>query len=152
MADAKWTAPASIETWISTDLNSLANNAGEVPGGASATYIDADAYGQLYADLELVVTFGVAPTASTLVELYFIRRIDGTNPEDYTRGASAAGPPNGFEGGFPVRAVTSAQRIILPKVQLPPLDFIPILINKTGQAFAASGNTLKAVRYTERSV
>lgn len=147
MADAKWTATEAIETWVSTELNSLANAA-----GATGSAIDADAYGQLYADVELVVTFGTNPTANSLVEMYFVRQIDGTNFEDATVGASGAPPPNGFMGGFPVRAVTTQQRIILPKVEMPPEDFKVYLLNRTGQSMAASGNTLKAIRYTERSV
>jgi hypothetical protein len=146
----KWTTPITIETIMSTDLNSLANNAGEVRGGASAQYETADSL--IYGEFELYVTFGVSPSALSLVEMFFIRRIDGTNPEDYTRGASAAGNVSGFAGGFSVRAVTSAQRIILPRVELPPLDWITMLINKTGQTMAASGNTLKLRRYSEQSV
>lgn len=147
MADAKWTTPASSETWMTTELNSLANAA-----GAISSAIDADAYGQLYADVELYVTFGTNPTANTLVEMYFVRQIDGTNYEDNTTGASGVPPANGFAGAFPVRAVTTAQRIILPKVELPPLDFKVYLLNRTGQSMAASGNTLTARRYTEQSV
>jgi hypothetical protein len=149
MATAKWTTPIAIETVLSTDLNSLANGYGEVPGGASATYITVDSL--LYADLELVVQFGTNPVAGSLVEVYFIRRIDSTTPENYTRGASAVGPANGYAGGFPLAAVTSAQRIILPQVTLPPTDFIFMVINRSGQTMAASGNTVKMRRYSEQS-
>jgi len=144
MATAKWTTPSTIETWISSEVNSLANNAGQ-----SGSVITSD--GLLYADLELYVTFGVSPTANSLVEVYFVRRIDGTNWEDFTPGSSAVGPANGYVGGFPVAATTNAQRIMLPRVELPPLDFQVMVINKTGQAFAASGNTLKARRYSEQA-
>lgn len=147
MADAKWTTPASIETWMSTELNSLANAA-----CAASSVIDADAYGQLYADVEVYVTFGTAPTANQPIELYIARRIDGTNIEDYVTGASGTGPQNGYIGSVMPRAVTTAQRMILPKVELPPSDFVLLAINRTGQAMASSGNTVKAIRYTERSV
>ena len=150
MATAKWTTPVAIETVISTDLNSLANGYGECPGAASpvATTID----GNLYADLELLTgTWGVAPTAGSLVEVYIVRRVDGTNYENYTRGASGVGPANGYVGGFPLAAVTSAQRVILPQITLPPTDFLFLFINKSGQTMNASGNTVKMRRYSEQS-
>jgi hypothetical protein len=147
---AKWTTPITIETVMGADLNSLATAAGEVAGGASPTNLTADSL--MWADLELAVTFGVAPTANSIVECYLVRQIDSTNYEDYTRGASAVGPSNGFAGAFMLRAVTSAQRVILPMVALPPTDFRILLINRSGQTMAASGNTLKMRRYSEQAV
>lgn len=149
MATAKWTTPGDVLTWLSTDLNSLANTAGEVPGGASPVAIVSD--GMLYGDFVLDVTFGTNPTANSLVEMYFIVKIDGTNWEDYTRGASAVGPANGYAGAFPVAATTSLQQIACRRVELPSSDFLVMLINKTGQAFAASGNTLKVRKYSEQA-
>lgn len=147
MADANWKVDTSggTITLLSTDLNSLANNTGVLGAARSA-----EAF--LYADLELNVTFGTNPTANSLVEVYLVRAIDGTNYEDTTTAATAAGPANGFVGGFPVRAVTTAQRIALPKVELPAMDYKWMVINKTGQTMAASGNTLTMKRYTEQAV
>lgn len=142
----KWTTPITIETVLSTGLNSLANNVGVV-----SALLTADAL--LYGDLELNTgTWGVAPTAGSLLEVYLVRGIDGTNYDDYGTSATAYGPQNGFVGGFPLRAVTTAQRIILPQILLPPLDFYVMVINKSGQAMNASGNTVKMRRYSEQAV
>lgn len=138
-ASARATNPADV---ITTGLNSLANNAAALSAAQSN---DAADEGDLYADLELAVTFGTAPTENALVEVYIVRTVDGTNHET----DSAEGrPKNGYVGGFVVDNVTTAQRLILPFVLLPPRDFKILLINKSGQAFPASGSTLKAYYYT----
>ena len=141
----KFTTPIAIETVLSTGLNSRPSDEGAI---SAALTVDA----LLYADFELAVTFGVAPTAGKVCELYLVRQIDGTNDEDYSTSSVAYGPANGYVGAFPVRAVTTAQRIIVPGVLLPSLDFKVLLINRTGQTMAASGNTLKARRSSLQGV
>jgi hypothetical protein len=132
-------------TLLTTELNSLANNAATAPSSA----IDNDTVNvlDLYMDVELLVTFGTGPTVNTTLDLYLIRSVDATNYED----ASATGPilpQNGYAGSFVLRSVTTAQRIILPGILCPPLDFkVMVLNNATGQAMAASGNTLKGYFY-----
>lgn len=126
---------------LTTELNSLANNSGAISSAAAQNVTNLD----LYADLELLCNFGTAPTAGTTIDCYFARSIDGTNYED---GSGSILPMNGFVGSFSVRAVTGNQRMVLPQVLLPPRDFYVILYNNgTGQAFAASGNTLRAYCY-----
>ena len=145
MATAKFTVPETIATIMSTELNSLADNAGAVSAAQTTDRL-------FYADLELVVTFGSAPVAGSLIEVYIARQIDGTNYETYTTGASGVGPLAGYLGGFPLYAVTSAQRIILPQITLAPLDYRLFFLNKSGQAFPSSGSTIKIRRYTEEAV
>lgn len=147
MADAvtRWKPSARASqplTVMSTDLNSLANN-----GAVLATAISNDAADELdlYCDFELNVTFGTNPTENSLVELYLVRAIDGTN---YETNSSEGRPKNGYVGGFVVDNVTTAQRLTVPGVLVPPMDFKILVINKTGQAFPASGSTVKAFFYT----
>lgn len=132
------TDPAPL---LSAELNSLANNAGALSSSAIENVSDLD----LYVDIELVATFGVAPAANTTLDVYFVRSVDGVNFED----ASAAAPPqNGFVGSFPVQAITSVQRMVLPQILCPPRDFKVFVVNNaTGQALAAAGNTLKGYFY-----
>jgi hypothetical protein len=140
MASVKWEQNRDV-TALDTALNSLANNA-----AALSAAIDNDADLDVYADIELVVTYGTNPTDQSLVECYVVRTIDGTNFED----ASTTGPilPRAsFVGGFSLRAVTTAQRIVIPEVRLPPRDFKIFVVNKSGQAMAASGNTVKLKTY-----
>jgi hypothetical protein len=144
MADIKAKAGA-IVTVASTELNSLANNAGAL----GAEYDNAT---NLYisAVFELSVTFGSAPTAGSTVDLYIIPAPDGTNYDDAVTGAAGSAPATAYAGGFPLRAVTTLQRVPLGiglsgPVPLPACKFKAFLLNRSGQAFPASGSTLKMV-------
>jgi hypothetical protein len=128
----------SIASLLTTGLNSLANNA-LVAGSA---YTGGGDY--LLAELELVVTFGTGPTVGG-VSVWFLRAPDGTNYED---GSSSVTPARNADVVFPLRAVTSAQRITR-RVLVPPGTWTPLLKNDgTAVAFAASGNTLKVLPLT----
>ncbi len=150
MASLKLEA-AAIATLASTELNSLANNAGAL----GAEYDNATNL-YMYGVFELNVTFGTNPTAGNTVDLYIIPAPDGTNYDDNTTGASGAAPITTYVGGFPLRAVTTAQKVPLglglTLVNLPPTKFKAFLLNKSGQAFPASGSTVKMVPYRYQSV
>lgn len=101
----------------------------------------------LYADLQFDGTFAAAPTVNTTLDVYFVRSLDGANFEDAAGGAAPVLPQNGFVGSFVVRAVGTAQRMIIPQILLPPNDFQIILVNNaTGQSIN-SGWTLKGFFY-----
>lgn len=134
--------PLSLMT---TELNALGSAAGVISAVLSN---DAADELDLYVDLELTVTYAVAPTENSLVEVYIVRSVDGTNYED----ASAEGrPKHGYVGGFVLDNVTSAQRIILPEVRLPPDDFKLYVVNKAGTAMPATGTVIKGLFYTEQA-
>ena len=130
----------STSTLLSTELNSLANNTGSALG----TEVNNSTALEIYADFELLVTFGTNPTDGSLVELYIAGALDGTNYED---GSSTVQLRTHYVGGFPVRAVTSAQRIPLRRIPIPPCKYKAYVVNKTGQTTASSGNTVKAFPY-----
>lgn len=137
----------TIVSVMTTELNSIANNASAISGAMGADATDANLYG----DFELVVTYGTNPTVDTTIDLYLARSADGTNYEDGS--ASVRPNPNAFAGSFPVRAVTTAQRIVVRDVPLPPGLWKAIITNNaTGQTFAASGNTLKVRPHNLQSV
>jgi hypothetical protein len=124
-------------TALSTGLNSLANNA---LVASSAITLSTGEPGYQRCEAELVVTYGTAPTANTACVVWLLREIDGTNYED---GSSTVTPVRNPDLVFPLRAVTTAQRIVVTG-DLPPGSFVALLRNDgTGQAMAASGNTLK---------
>ena len=128
----------SIVTVLSTELNSLTNNSRAISAAQGADGTAADLLG----DFELVVTYGANPTAESTIDLYLVRSADGTNYEDGDGSIRPA--PDAFVGSFPVRAVTTAQRIVLRDRPLPPGLWKALLHNNaTGQTFASSGNTLK---------
>lgn len=135
----------TITSLMTTELNSLANNA-----AALGVEFDNAAGLWLSAIFELNVTFGTNPTAGNTVDLYIIPAPDGTNYDDAVTGASGSAPSSCFAGGFPVRAVTTAQHIPLGvgqtgPIPLPPTKFKAFLRNGAGQAFPSSGSTLKMV-------
>ena len=125
----------TIYSVMTTGLNSLANNGLVLSAVTSLTETD-----YLYADVELVVTYGSAPTANTAIAIWFIRVPDGTNYED---GDASITPIRAADAVLPLRAVTTAQRITVT-ANIPYGNFKVLLKNDgTGQAMAASGNTLK---------
>lgn len=144
MASFKYEA-ASIATLLSTELNSLAN-------GSAALGAEYDNSSNLYlwGVFELAVTFGSAPTAASLINLYFEIAADGSNYSDDQSISSA------YIGGFPLRNVTSAQRVPLAlgmtgPIWLPPTKFKVRAVNNSGQAFPASGSTIKMVPHRLQS-
>jgi len=132
----------SVTTLLGAGLNSLADDAGAL----SSAYNNTSGL-YLWAMFELyIASFGSAPTAGELVHIYFADSIDGGS--NYADGA--AGSPatdlndSHFVFAFSVRNDAGAQRIMIPNpIVIPPTYFKVLLVNKTGQTFAASGNTLK---------
>lgn len=149
MTTSKLIVISSNANQMTTELNSLANGSGAV---ASTPYDNASNLA-LWASFELNVTYGTNPTAGSLVSLYLVPSADGTNYADATTGASPLVSPAYYVGGFWLRAVTTAQRVGLASagpgglVALPGLKFKCYVINSSGQAMAASGNTVSMVTY-----
>jgi hypothetical protein len=142
---------AAITSVATTELNSLANNAGAL----GAEYDNATGL-YMFGLFELNVTFGTNPTAGNTVDLYIIPAPDGTNYDDAVTGASGSAPGTAYAGGFPLRAVTTAQKVPLGLgqagyIQLPPTKFKVFALNKSGQAFPSSGSTIKMVPYRYQS-
>ena len=93
------------------------------------------------ADFELVITYGSAPTANTVLECWILAEIDGTNYED---GSTSSAPARMPDFWFTLKAVTTTQRQIWKSVPLPAGNFKVLMIAATtGQTSSSSGNTLK---------
>ena len=139
----------AVTTLISTGLNSLANN-GRAASASFDNTVGAAGDGYTLCDVELVVTYGVAPTANTGCSVWFCMSTDGTNFEDGS--AADLTPARLPDVVFPLRAVTTAQRITR-RVALPWGKFIAMLVNDgVGQSMAASGNSLKLRAATREMV
>ena len=142
---------AAITSLATTELNSLANNA-----GALGAEYDNATNDYIFGLFELNVTFGSAPTAGNTVDLYLIPAPDGTNYDDAITGAAGSAPATAYAGGFPLRAVTTAQKIPLGLgaqgyIPLPPTKFKVFVVNKSGVAFPASGSTIKMIPFRYQS-
>lgn len=146
MATLKQAAYGTIVSCMTTELNSLANNSRAISSALdNSTNLD------LYGDFELAVDFVTAPTLDTTVDLYLVRSADGSNYEDGD--ASNRPVANSFVGSFQLLGTTAAQRLVLRDVPLPPGLFKTVIHNNaTGQAFPASGSTLKYRPHNLQSV
>lgn len=134
---AKWNAP-SLTTVLSTELNSLANNA---MSAASAAISNDTALDQ-YCDIEVSLA-SFSPTAGAYVAIYIAVAVDGTNypaPTAADMRLSATQLLRSMQVGV---AASSVQRVVARNVVLPPGKFKIYFDNQTNATLAASGNTVK---------
>lgn len=145
--EQKWEVPASIETYLSTELNSLADGANKL---GAAVDNETDGKNELYINLELYVAAqGSARDADAHVRIYLLVSVDGTN---YCYGDDSTDPPAGaLFHVFDLDAATTARYVTIENLPIPPLKFKLLVMNETGQAFASSGNTLKYRLHSEES-
>ena len=143
----KWKM-GSATTLLSTGLNSLANNSLALSAAFDNTQ-GQTGDGYLLCDVELTVTFGTAPTANSNCSVWLLAALDGTN---YETGGASTTPARMPDVVFPLAAVTT-QQIYTRRAFLPWGLFKALLKNDgTGQAFPASGSTLKIKPVTPESV
>jgi len=132
-----WTQAAV--TALSTDLNTLANNTASAVSAAQDNGTNLD----LVTDFELVLGTQTARSAGATVALYISYSLDGINYMD------AVIDTDNPVAVFPLDAATTARRVGVRGVDLTPGLWKAWLVNRTGQAFNATGNTL---RYRTRSI
>lgn len=152
MASAlKWSTPAAtvnviLGAGVAPTLKNLAND-----GQKLGSEVNNETSKNRWAGFDLLCRFQVAPSTGGYCALYLVPAVNGTN---YGDGDDSIAPPSTYLAGvFPVRAVTSAQRVELPLVAIPPFKFKPLLINKSGQAMTNTDgeNTLDMRTYNEES-
>lgn len=138
----KWGNLASTVSVMTTELNSLANNASATASSAIANQTNLD----IYCDLE--VNLGsLSPAAGAYVAIYIMEAVDGTNypnPSD----ADLRLATSQLLCVVPIGTTAStAQRVAVRNLVLPPGTFKLRLDNQTGVALNASGNTVKINTY-----
>jgi hypothetical protein len=126
--DAQWADRGAV---LSTELNSLAANTNSAMGTEVANQTNLDMTGQI----EVTVTFAVAPAAGGSIHLYMLTAADGTNYEDVGLARIVT--------IVPVASTISPQRLRSPVFLLEPAKTKFILGNATSQAFPASGSMVK---------
>lgn len=141
MASINRQKTGTLTTIASTELNSLANNA-----GATGAEFDNSAASALWplGSFELFFNSAGTPTAGVEIHLYLLVAMDGTNYTD----ADLNAVQSMYVGSFVSANSTNDQRLAIMNRQLPPFKFKPYLVNRSGQAFAASSNTLKVLPST----
>ena len=137
MAEYRWSAPASIQTALSTELNSLANDSNAI----TSTQVDNTTNRKTFIDVELyLASVDLSAQDNPAIYVWFLYEIDGTNQED---GAAAVNPAKQPDIVIPLREVSATQRVIIPNTIALPYEFDILLGNRTGAALASSGNTFK---------
>jgi len=141
--EINWSDYPAATTYLTTELNALADG-----GNKLGAEIDNTANGDMYMDLELYVAEqGSARGSGAYVALYILPSVDGTN---YCYGGDSLDPPaNTWTANFLLDAAVTARYATLTHILLPASKFKLLLINETGQAFAATSTTLKYTIYNE---
>ncbi len=145
MATFQYSSLPSLTSYLTTELNSLANGSRKL--GAALDTAQAT-----HAAVELdLAAQGSARSAGAQVEVYLLKSLDGGTDYDY--GSDSLDPPlTTLVAVLMLDAATTA-RVVTAMFPLPgDLPFGKFLIkNSTGQAFAASATTFKYALYNLES-
>jgi hypothetical protein len=141
-ASVTW-LPGPVQTWLN-GTGALANNTLVLSGVITLT---SGGYTKAVCEL-FVPTFSGAVTANTAVNVWILRQVDGTNYEDNTDATTPARNPDMV---FPLRAVSTAQRVALPSIDLPPGLFKALVKNDGTGVTMNTTWTLKCLPYVLQS-
>lgn len=149
MGNTTYIAPEveGTESLMTTDLNALADNAVNV----GAVLPDNTSNRFFYVKFELVLaSVDLSGEDNPAVEVYMVPSYDGTNYADTGVDASTTvyPPAQYLVAVLGVAETNAAHRAVSPHILIDPLKYTPVVINKTGVALAATGNTLKSKYYT----
>ena len=144
----KWVAPEALTTALTTQLDGLIDSTSDTTGfSAVSAEIPNETDLYQYINLELVLGIQVARSAGAFVAVYINFAADGAIYDDTSNKAFTQ-----LLTVFQLDAATTARRLTKANLPIPPLDFKLLVLNDTGQAFAATLNTLKYRRHNEQGV
>ena len=145
----QWVAPEALTAYLGTELNTLADSTSDTTWFSAVGAEIANETGLYqYIELELVIAAqGAARSAGAFVAVYINYAADGTTYDDTSNKAFSE-----LLAVFPLDAATTARRLTKANIPIPPLDFKLLVLNDTGQALAATLNTLKYRRHNEQGV
>jgi hypothetical protein len=136
---------AGPTTWLSTELNTLANSAANVLSTLGAAF--QNTAGLIYADVDFVPGGSITPTAGAFLELWLLKSVDGGT--NYEAGSATLAPARPADCTIPLIAAAGTNRAGYPGLRLPPAFYKPILRNQSGVALSATLNVLRFSAYTE---
>lgn len=143
MAITTHNAYGTMVSGLTTELNSLATASNTVASAAIDNSTALDVYG----DVELVLAAqGVARSAGSTIVVYMLASADGTNYPDLNE---VTAEPWAV---FALDAAVTARRVVMRDRSLPPGLYKLFARNNTGQALAATGNTVKIRPHSVKSV
>src|ERR1043166_4214105 len=142
-------ATGALTTVLSSELNSLSNNGFSSASSAFNNAIGQTGNGYTICRVELVATFAANPTANTGVSVYFLKGTDATpNFENTPTSSIGLGRPPDVV--LPVTSGQTGTRVAVD-VLCPAYQFkVSAKNDGTGQAMAASGNTIKILMITPK--
>lgn len=138
----KWNTPSAISTVLTTELNSLSNNTMTAASSAINNTSNLD----IYVDIEVVLA-ALSPSAGAFVAIYILEAVDSSNYPAQSD-ADLRLTSTQLLVSIPVGTTGStAQRVVVRNVVIPPGLFKIKLDNQTGVSLAASANTVKFSAY-----
>lgn len=125
MASFPWNAGTPRTTGIASET---------VAAGANflGSEIDNSSNLDTHLDLDVAFTCGSAPTANKVIEIYLLFSVDGTNYEDGD--ATPTDPTKSLLTAVAARAVTSAQRVAIDQIPIPPKKFKILIKSELDQS------------------
>lgn len=132
MADIKWGTPSTHTLVIRGDGTAPTLKNLSAGGRKLGSEIDNATDKHLYADLTFKVRGASAFAATDYVTFYLIHALDASTYEDGDDSTTPAKPPHVV---FPVRAVSTQQRIELSNIPIPPFKYKWLCVNSAGVAF-----------------
>lgn len=148
MAELRWTAYDSIASYLTTELNSLANNGNKL--GSAINFAASGSDRKIYMDIAVsLATVDLSGQTNPAIYLWMLARTDGTNYEDGGDSVNPARPPDAI---VPIIVSSDAHKGFAKHILTTP-DYGKILFkNQTGVALASSGNTMKYYLYSEEYI
>ncbi len=141
MATIDWEAPDGITTYLTTEMNTQGDDV-NVLGAA----IDNETDEKRFLAVEMFVnTQGSARSAGASVEISILYSVDGTNFAFGAAGLNAGDGAPQFH--LTLDAAVTARYQTVTDIPIYPYQFKLLVKNSTGQAFNATGNTLKYRRH-----
>lgn len=156
MSILKQTEQGTAVSLMTTELNSLANNANVASsvGGSSGVFTNTQGTsnfdGYPRAKIEFVMAaYTGTPAANSGLSVWFIKTVDGSNYDD---GSSSVTPIRAPDVFIQVRALTSGPQRIVRDCWVPVGTFKVLARNEgTGLSLASSGNTLKVLMNSDEA-
>jgi hypothetical protein len=135
-------AAATAVAWASgQDLDSLTDNEWTDLSDA----IDNSTNKYVMVDIEIVLGSAAFTGTDSMIEIYLVPSVDGTNYGDWTGNVTTDEQENNkyYVGQVTTSGATAAQRMTLREVKIPPGLYKYGFRSRAGVSLAASGNTVK---------
>ncbi len=146
--EKRWTAYDSLQTYWTTELNSLANNGLRL--GNLIDFTTAGTDRKIYMDIELYLAqIDLTSQHNPAAYIWLLHKLLGSSTED---GSASITPSKMPDLIIPLREANAAQRIVSSKLLTTPYQGKILIKNVSGVTLASSGNTLKYNIYSIQDV